>query len=75
MAKRKIKQVGHATVYRDAEWDEYVVLDPDQRADPRGYGDGFHTPDLEDALTTAQHISDRWAKSRSAWVQHAPAYS
>jgi len=65
MSKRKIAQVGHATVYRDAEWDEYIVMTPDQRQNPALFGDGYHTDDRDDAMDSAQNISDRWASAQA----------
>jgi hypothetical protein len=64
MALRKLFQIEHATVYRNVEYDEYVVKDPDQRVNPLHYGAGYFTNDLEDAIATAKDISKRWYASK-----------
>lgn len=64
MGLRKLYQIEHCTVYRNAEYDEYVVKDPDQRVNPKVYGDGYFTNDLEDAIATAKDMSKRWYASK-----------
>lgn len=48
MAKRLIDNVSGARIYRDAEWDEYVVHFTD--------GNTYHTDDLDDARGTARVV-------------------
>jgi hypothetical protein len=56
MARRKIATVvgvkGTVNVYRDSEWDEYVA-----RFDNAKPGEGHHTGDKEDALSTAREMA------------------
>lgn len=51
MAKRKIKQIGAVSVYRDSEWDEYVVrIGGNPETD-------YFTDDKDDAFKTAEAIA------------------
>lgn len=53
MAKRKIKQIGDVVVYRDAEWDEYIVrVGGDPKTD-------YFTDDKSDAVDTAQYLANK----------------
>lgn len=49
---RKIAQFGNVKVYRNVEWNEYVVKDSTDEAT------WYHTDCKEDALNTAQSIAN-----------------
>ena len=59
MSKRIVKKfvVGNqeVRVYRDSEWDEFVVrVATDGKLEE---GEGYFTTDKEDAIATAKHIA------------------
>ena len=56
MTMRLIKTLPNGTkVYRNAEWDEYVVKPRGTNGDDATW---YFTGDKEDAMNTAQHIDD-----------------
>ena len=48
---KKIAQFAHVRVYRDVEWDQYIVKDGPLEAT------WYFTDDKEDALRTAQNLA------------------
>jgi len=58
---RAWKKIGEVAIYRDPDWDEYIVVPPGTGR-PREGGEShpkwYHTDDKEDAIDTAKVISE-----------------
>ncbi len=52
MSRRLICRVGRIKIYRDAEWSEFQVVDPDNA------NATYHTDDRGDAYCTAKTMDD-----------------
>lgn len=63
MARKLWRTVGAVKIYRDSEWDEYIVKDT------REAGDGYHTDDKQDALDTAAHMNKHYASNPGSSVK------
>jgi hypothetical protein len=50
--RRVVERVGDMKIYRDYDWDEYIVVPPDSDEEQH-----YFTNDLEDAILTARHMA------------------
>ena len=50
--RRVVETIGSVKIYKDSDWGEYIVVPEGGSVDD----DGYHTDDLEDAVSTAQHM-------------------
>ena len=53
--RKVIETIGSVRIYRDSDYNEYIVVPEGGSVDD----DGYHTDDLEDAVNTAKHMDEK----------------